>query len=98
MAASKSFKFKSKLTDNANNGGYANVQMNAPLKYLSAFWSTIEMQLINCKTNLILTWSANCFVCESDRETIFGKINAKLRGPVATLSTRGNRKLSEQLK
>ena len=27
-----------------------------PLKYLSMFWSTLEMSLINCEINLILTW------------------------------------------
>ena len=28
-----------------------------PLKYLSNFWITLEMPLINCEVNLILTWS-----------------------------------------
>ena len=28
-----------------------------PLKYLSNFWRTLNIPLINCKTNLILTWS-----------------------------------------
>ena len=27
-----------------------------PLKYLSNFWRTLEMPLINCEVNLILTW------------------------------------------
>ena len=27
---------------------------------LSNFWRTLEMTLINCEVNLILTWSANC--------------------------------------
>ena len=29
-----------------------------PLKYLSNFWRTFEMLLINCELNLIVTWSA----------------------------------------
>ena len=33
-----------------------------PLKYLSNFWRTFEMPLINCEINLILTWSVNCFL------------------------------------
>ena len=33
-----------------------------PLKYLSNFWRTLEMLLINCELNLILTWSANCII------------------------------------
>ena len=31
-----------------------------PLKHLSNFWRTLDMPLINCKINLILTWSENC--------------------------------------
>ena len=31
------------------------------LKYLSNFWQILEMRLINCEINFILTWSANCF-------------------------------------
>ena len=27
------------------------------------------MPLINCGSNLILAWSANCFICEGDRAT-----------------------------
>ena len=27
-----------------------------PLKYLSNFWRTLEMPLINCEVNLKLTW------------------------------------------
>ena len=27
------------------------------LKYLSKFWKTLKMPLINCEVNLILTWS-----------------------------------------
>ena len=31
-----------------------------PLKYLSNFWRTLDIPLINCEINLILTWSENC--------------------------------------
>ena len=30
------------------------------LKYFSNFWRTLEMPLINCEVNLILTWSSTC--------------------------------------
>ena len=33
-----------------------------PLKYLSNFQRTLEMRLINCEVNLILTWSENCVI------------------------------------
>ena len=32
------------------------------LKYLSNFWRTLEMPLINCEVNLILTWSSTCVI------------------------------------
>ena len=31
-----------------------------PLKHLSNFWRKLDMPLINCEINLILTWSENC--------------------------------------
>ena len=37
-----------------------------PLKYLSNFWRTLEMPLINCEVNLILTWSTNCIIIYTD--------------------------------
>ena len=33
-----------------------------PLKYLSNFWRTLDMPLVNCEKNLILTWSENCIL------------------------------------
>ena len=33
-----------------------------PLKYQKNFWRTLEMLLINCEINLILIWSASCFL------------------------------------
>ena len=32
------------------------------LKYLSNSWRTLEMPLVNCEVNLILTWSTNCVI------------------------------------
>ena len=67
-----------------------------PLKYLSNFWRTLEMPLINCGVELILTWSANCVIIsinianQSPTSTIT-EIN--LYVPVVTLSTKDNAKL-----
>ena len=68
------------------------------LKYLSDFWRTLEMPLINCLVDLILTWSKNCVITNS---TVEGKLKiteAKLYIPVVTLSTQDNIKLLQQLK
>ena len=43
--------------DRIREHGRKNVKIRVPLKYLSNFWRTLEMPLINCEINLILTWS-----------------------------------------
>ena len=58
------------------------------------------MSLINCETNLILAWSANCAISNSaaNQETTFAINDLKLYVPVVTLSTEANVKLKQQLK
>ena len=59
--ATDSFNFKTKITGQTdNNGRIDNVEIMVPLKYLSNFWRTLEMPLINCEVNLILTWFEIC--------------------------------------
>ena len=72
-----------------------------PLKYLSNFWRTLKIPLINCKVELILNWSADCVIVY----TTFGNQNAKftitetnLYAPAVTLSRQDNTKLLQQLK
>ena len=48
-------KFKQKIADKTADGGTKDVEIMVPLKYLSNFWITLEMPLINCEINLILT-------------------------------------------
>ena len=38
------------------------VEIVVPLKYLSKFWRTLDIQLINCEVSLCLTWSENCVI------------------------------------
>ena len=46
------FNFKTKITSQTNNNGRKdNVEIMFPLKYLSSFWRTFEMSLINCEIN-----------------------------------------------
>ena len=37
-----------------------------PLKYLSNFWRTLEMPLINCEVELISTWSEKFIIIYTD--------------------------------
>ena len=69
-----------------------------PLKYLSNFWRTLEMPLINCEVNLILTWSSTCVIINSTGAGTFAISDRKLHVPVITLSTQDNSKLLQQLK
>ena len=72
-----------------------------PLKYLSNFWRTLEMPLINCEVNLILTWSADCVIIYTNvanQIPTFTITETNLYVPVVTLLTQDNVKLLPQLK
>ena len=60
-ANSTSFKYKSSLIGEsivvARNRAFKNVKVAVPLKYLSNFWISLEMPLINRKIKLELNWS-----------------------------------------
>ena len=94
LANSESFKSKVKITGNTPAGGNTkDVKIIVPLKYLSNFWRTLEMPLINCEVNLILTWSPTCVISSATGETKFKITETKLYVPVVTLSTQDNAKL-----
>ena len=68
-----------------------------PLKYLSNFWRTLEMPLIN----LILTWSSTCVLIATgvpNQAAIFEITDTRLYVAVLTLSTQENTKFFQQLK
>ena len=65
----------------------------APLKYLSNFWRTLEMSLINCEVELILTWSRDCVIIYTNVDNqvpTFPIRETNLYVPVVTLSTQDN--------
>ena len=50
LADSESFKSKIKITGKTpNNGNEKDVEIMVPLKYLSNFWRTLEILLVNCE-------------------------------------------------
>ena len=96
-----SFKFKAKITGQTGNDGTKDVEIMVPLKYLSNFWRTLEMPLINCEVNLILTQSSNCVLLATaiqNQAATFEITDTKLYVPVVTLSTQENTKFLQQLK
>ena len=67
ITQSESFKLKIKITGKTPAAGNTkDVQIAVALNYLSNFWRTLEMLLVNCEINLILTWSEDCvyFFCD----------------------------------
>ena len=96
-----SFNFKVKITGRTRNGGTKDVEIMVPLIYFSNFWRTLEMPLINCEVNLILTWSSTCVLIATsipNQNATFAITDTKLYVPVVTLSTQENTKFFQQLK
>ena len=95
---STSFKYKlSFLPAGDNNGVFENVKIAVPLKYLSNFWRSLEMSLINCKVHLELSWTKNCVMSNVVGVTTFKITNTKLYVPIVTSSSKNNAKLVKLL-
>ena len=75
-SSSECFKYKTNITGNthnigdvedgydANKVGKNETEIVIPLKYLSNFWRSLNIPLINCEVELILTWSKNCVLAD----------------------------------
>ena len=99
--ATDSFNFKVKVTGQTGNDKTKNVKIMVPFQYLIKFWRTVEMPLIKCEVNLILTWSENCVVVYADnanQNPRFEITETTLYVPVVTLSTQDNANSLQQLK
>ena len=89
------------MTGQTGDDGTKNVEIMVPLKYLSNFWRTLEMPLINCEINLILIWPTNSVFVSANvanQNATFEITDTKLYVLVVTLSTQNNSKLLQQLK
>ena len=89
---SSSFKYKSSFITNR-----IGVKIVVPLKYLSNFWRSLKILLINCKVELSLKWNENCILSSAGTATNFTITDTKLYVPVATLKTEDNAKLLQLL-
>ena len=114
---SASFKYKASLLVKAydadgNDRLLKNTKTVVPLKYLSNFFRSLEMPLINCKIHLELNWNNDCVMHGADayaggdnnnnnnnnnRGTTFQITSTKLYFPVVTLSTKDNVNVTKQL-
>ena len=103
--------YKTKLLENTEADGYNGILKNAsiavPLKYLSSFWRSLEMSLINSK-ELKLKWTKFCVLSAAGNDNVNDNVDnnngniiiftikdTKLYIPVVTLSARDNQKLSK---
>ena len=99
---SDSFKYKAALlgkTANRNDGKsfIKDAKKVVPLKYLSNFWRSLEMPLINCKVYLELNWIEDCILSSAGDSAKFAITDAKLHVPIVTLSTKDSANLTKQL-
>ena len=91
---SSSLMYKISLLGNsvvANNIARINVKVVVPLKYLSNFFRSLEMPLINCKIKLNLTCKKECVLSTDDGNAVFIINESKMYVPVVTLSKEDNK-------
>ena len=78
------------MTGQTGDNGTKNVEIIMPLSYLSVFWRSPELLLINCEVNFILTWSTNCVIVSTNvanQNATLSITDTKLYAPVLTLLT-----------
>ena len=110
---SEYFKYKTSTAGNTYNVGDGEAGYDAnqagkneteviPLKHFGNFWRTLNIPLINCEIELILTWSKNCVLADmttANNPPIgleFQITDTKLYVPVVTLSKENDKMFLEQ--
>ena len=68
---SKSFDYKANFISTVINNNLTknDVKIVIPLQHLSNFWKNLNMPLINCEVELILTWFKNCVLIDKSTRT-----------------------------
>ena len=100
---SSSFKYKFSLLGNITQAaanparvGRLYVKVVVPLKYLSNFFRSLEIPLINCKIKLNLKWKKERVLSTADDEAVFIINDTKIYVLVVTLSKEDNKDFIEQ--
>ena len=94
--------YKSKLISGTDDNNVNSVKLVVPLKYVSSFFRSLEMPLVNCEIDLELTWHKDCMISSANaaagQAVSFMITNTKLYVLVVTLSTKdNNNNLTKQL-
>ena len=101
--SAQSLKYKAALVGktavgvNNANSSVRHKKNVVPLKYLTNFWRSLEMLLINCKIHLELNRIGDSILSTSRDSAKFKITDAKLHVPIVTLSTKNNVNLAKQL-
>ena len=100
---SQSFKYKAALvgkTANHNEGksSVKDSKIVVPLTYLSNFWRSIKIPLINCKVHLELNSIEDCILSSAGGSAKFEITDPKLHVRIVTLSTKDSVNLTKQLR
>ena len=96
-------KYKAALaekTTNHNDGesSVKDAKIVVLLKYLSNFWRSLEMPLINCIVHLELNWIEDCILSSAGDSSKFEITDATLHVPIVTLFTKDSVNLIKQLR
>ena len=76
-----------------------NGEVTIPLKDFRKFWRSLDLPLINCEIQLVLSLTKDCVLIQYEmRETKFMITSTKLYIPVVALSINGNIKFLENIK
>ena len=99
---SEPFKYKAALVGksayhNKGNSFVKDTKIVVPLKYLSNFWRSLEIPLINCKVHLDLNCIEDCIQSSAGNSAKCERTDAKLHFPIVTLSTKDSVNLTKQL-
>ena len=100
---SQSFKYKAALLGktadavNNTNSSVKEAKIVVPLKYLSNFWRSLEIPLINFKVFHELSRIGDCILSSAGDSAKFAITDAKLHVPIVTLSTKDSVNLTKQL-
>ena len=93
--------YESKRIKGTDDNNVNNIKLVVPLKYVSSFFRSLEMPLVNFKIDLELTWHKDCMIscvnAAAGQVVSFMITNTKLYVPVVTLSTKDNNNLTKQL-
>ena len=100
---SQSFKYKAALlvktanTVGGTNSSVKDAKIVVPIKYLSNFFRSLEMPLINCKVYPELNQIVDCILSSAGNSVKFQITDTKLHVPIVTLSSKDSANLIKQL-